>query len=337
MAPGPGPTGRINAANARVVPPDQQYLDKAAEQLENIVDRVVTPLTARLSASGYLEIRTISGLDDPTVKEADRKGRISTAAGTEVTTLLASARAGLATTVDLTQASALGLDPARVKDLLDQLLVERLKGVVEGKMTESLQDLVKRRSAFRTDCDTEAKKVASDKAAAISSDLEKNDKQELRTLLRTRKTGLSSFDRNALITASAEAKANSALAAAMSELDMRVPSAQASALGLDVTAERKTNQDNLQKYLERSIANKLTEGYRQLCTESQKQGEDRATAWGWAKWISPFAVAAATYATIAVIGGTSAVFWVPVGTVVGIASIGFCLWRQSANQNGHLK
>jgi hypothetical protein len=337
MAPGPGPTGRINAANARVVPPDQQYLDNAAEQLETIVDRVVTPLTARLSASGYLEIRTISGLDDPTVKEADRKGRISTAAGTEVTTLLASARAGLATTVDLTKASALGLDPARVKVLLDQLLVERLKAAVEGKMTESLQDLVKKRNDFRTDRGTEAKKVASDMADRIGNELDKNNKQELRTLLKTRKTGISTSERGALITRSAAAKAADGLGASLSELDTRVPWARATALGLDVTTERKDAETELTRYLERSIANKLTEGYRQLCTESQKQGEDRATAWGWAKWISPFAVAAATYATIAVIGGTSAVFWVPVGTVVGIASIGFCLWRQSANQNGHLK
>jgi hypothetical protein len=174
-------------------------------------------------------------------------------------------------------------------------------------------------------------------ADRIGNDLDKNNKQDLRTLLKTRKTGMSASERGALITKSAAAKAADGLGASLSELDTKVPWARATALGLDVTTERKDAETELTRYLERSIANKLTEGYRQLCTESQKQGEDRATAWGWAKWISPFAVAAATYATIAVIGGTSAVFWVPVGTVVGIASIGFCLWRQSANQNGHLK
>lgn len=337
MAPGPGPTGRINAALAKAVPADQEYLDKAAERLETIVERAVAPLTSGLSSGGYTKIRTISGVDDATIKEKDRKSRISTAAETEATTLLPAARAALAAVVDLTKAPALGLDPARVQSLLDQLLVEQMKVAVEGKMTESLQELVKKRDEFRTDRITEAKKVAKDIADKVAIDLSKDDQRELRTLLNTRKKNLSTQERAHLVELGVTAKKEGSIGEAMALLETRIPSARATALGLDLGKEKEQAERDLKTPLESAIRNKFRDGYTQLCQDSKKQAEATATLWGRAKWLSPVLLGAATWATIAVIGGTSAVFWVPVGIVAATASFTICRFGQNISKNNHLQ
>jgi hypothetical protein len=108
------------------------------------------------------------------------------------------------------------------------------------------------------------------------------------------------------------------------------------ALGLDPTAERKSIEAALQSTLKTAIKNKLNEGYDRLCDESRARAETRATAWGWAKLLAPAALLAATGATVAIIGGTSLVFWGPVGGVAMVAAYGVCRFFQNRAEDNHL-
>jgi hypothetical protein len=339
MAPGTGPTVKINAAELTPPPPAQQYCDTVTAEIERIVTAAVTllKLAARLSANGYSEIRTISGLDDPNVPEQDRKGRIETAARNEVTALLAAARTKLAAFRNPTKEANLGFTPASLTAAFDTALVNSLNVAVEGEMSNSLKELIQKRTEYAAERAKEAKNIATDMAAAIAHGLDNDDRRELRTVLKTRKIGMSSVDRGNLIRECAESKARDASETALSTLDSKVSFARATSLGLNVDETRETAKGELIESLRKEIVRKLKEGYDTLCRESEERAMARSSAWGYAKWGSLLTVGAATYATIAVIGGTSAVFWVPVGVVVATATFGFCHWRQSATSDKYLK
>jgi len=327
---------RINAHEARAASPDQAFLDKAVEDIARIASTLTASLSPRLSANGYEMIRTIVKLDDPKVKEDDRKALIEAAAPGEAATLLAQGRVELAKVVNYTQASTLGLDAARVRTLLDQELERELKTAVAGKMTESHQEVVRLRTNYTSTLKAEGNKIARDVAHQVAVDVTKDDSRELRSLLKTRKTHMPPAERERLIDQSAETKTIKALPLAVRELETRVPSSQATVAGLDPVKEREAFEAALKAAIKAQIKDKLTAGYDQLCEESREHADARADFWGRAKLIAPAVLLVATGATILAIGGTSHIFWGPVGAVAMAAAFGFCRWRQGSARANHL-
>jgi hypothetical protein len=327
---------KINANEAKAASPDQAFLDKAVDDIATIARTLTTSLSQQLSANGYDKIRTIVKLDNPKVKDDDRKAFIEAAAPAEAAALLSQARAELGRVVNYTQASALGLDSARVSVLLDQELKRELEAAVAGSMTQSHQEVVRLRSNYTSTLKAEVNKIARDVAYQVAVDVTKDDNRELRSLLKTRKTHMPQAERERLIDQSAETKAIKALPAAVRELETRVPSSQTTAAGLDPIKEREAFEAALKTAIKAQIKDKLTAGYDQLCDESREHAEARADFWGRAKLIAPAALLVATGATILAIGGTSHIFWGPVGAVAMAAAFGFCRWRQGSARANHL-
>ena len=327
---------RINPSDMQAATPQQVFLDEAVESIKRVVGGLTASLPSDLSASGYQKLRDVVKLDDGTVKEEGRKGLISAAATSEAGTLNTQAQADLALTVDIGRAASLGLDPKRVTDTLNNMLKDELKTTIEEKFTNSHQELVRLRNNFRTSLRTEVTKVANEIADQTALDLDKNDRQELRKLLKTQTINLLPNRRDELRQNAVGDKTQSALPAAMRELDKRVSLATATDLGLDHAKEREHVETTLKNNMKFTIGKKITESYNELCEESRQHAEAKSALWGWAKLLAPAAIGVATWATIAVIGGTSAIFWAPVGVVVAATSFAICLWRQKATQHNHL-
>jgi hypothetical protein len=239
-------------------------------------------------------------------------------------------------TRNLSTATSLGLD----RDTVEGLLVEKLDGhmmkVVEEKMTAVLAELVRKREEFRTEWKAAAMKVAKETAASLDIDLKKDNYRELRRCLHMvglRRMFPGPKTRIELMTSSSETLAKQSLDGATTQLESRVDPARATALGIDLAGEALLPKQVLAKPLEAAIRSTIAEGYKELCDEVTKWGEERATTWARTKWLSSAGLLAAGLITAYVIGGTSFIFWGPTAGAAALLTFGFCSWRQSANLN----
>jgi len=327
---------RINAREAKVPATDQAFLDMAVRDITTIVNTAATSLSAQLSANGYTKIRSLALSDNPDLKEAERRTLIDTAASAETATLLPQAKADLARVVNYTRASTMGLDPTRVKTLVERELERQLKAAVAQKMTESHQEVVKLRADFKTTLKNEANKLAREIAEDVAVGVTAHDSRELKSLLQTRKINMPRHQREKLIDKSADIKMKDVLLRAATELESRVPLAQAVALGLDQTEEKEASEAALKAAIRCQIKEKLSESYDLLCDESRARAQVRADRWGWAKVLAPAAVLVATGATIALLEGTTVNSLGPAGAALTALTFLFCESKQRTSVDNHL-